>query len=95
LDSVPSIRRKVLKSLLKNRTGWLRARDYMKDCGYLATYAVSIRLDDMVAIGVADRNVEESMLGGSGGFYDQTPNCYMLNHKVFEKIMKVGIEDAI
>jgi hypothetical protein len=94
LNSIPSIRRKVLFALIKYKDrGMVRAKDIADLCGYLNSTHVGYKLDDLNAIGICD-----SMLDGtSQGVYPSmnTPRLYQVKNEIVENMEQCGLSHVI
>lgn len=90
VDSIPSIRRQVIRSLLKNHgRGYLRPKDMVKETCYVSTETVGYKLDDLAAVGVCERQDQTNEV--TGMFNQNASWLYAIKDEIVEKMKQCGM----
>lgn len=92
VDSIPSVRRRVLKGLLANQEkGWRSAKLIAKDCGYVSSESARIKLEDLAALKLCERRLDGDELPGWGQNQSSAWQ-FVVKKETVKKLRRCGME---
>lgn len=94
MDSLPSMRRRVLRSLILNKErGFLKAKDLAEDCSYTSTASTTYRLEDLTSLGACLKQYERKIPDSFGRteLNAHASAMFMLNPSYHEMLVKAGV----
>jgi len=95
-DSISSIRRRVLRTLLDNRNkSFMRAKDFARECGYLSTESMKYKLEDLTSLGVCNRKLGDDAEFRGNYVPINTSWLYEIKKETAKVIEKVGLSGVL